>query len=121
MENPYTAIFCLQVKINDFPVRETSYTATNLTQNKSYEFRVCAVNKAGSSSPSEPSTAVTPKDPDGESIYLLFCLTLSHLSATYLVDDLTGLYYVYLFYSDLSYIQLLEFFSMTLLMSIFFS
>ena len=97
LENPYTAIFCLQVKINDFPVRETSYTATNLTQNKSYEFRVCAVNKAGSSSPSEPSTAVTPKDPDGESIYLLFYLILSRLSATYLVDDSTGLYYVYLF------------------------
>lgn len=59
-----------QVKLNDFPVRENNFMATNLTQNKSYEFRVCAVNKAGNGVFSDPSAAVTPRDPDGMFVYL---------------------------------------------------
>ena len=54
------------MKLNDFPVIETSYIATNLQQKQSYEFRVCAINKAGSSKPSDGTAPVTPKDPDGK-------------------------------------------------------
>ena len=57
--------------MNDFPVRETNYTATNLEQNKPYEFRVCAVNKAGNGAPSDPTPPVTPRDPDGTKRMLL--------------------------------------------------
>ena len=60
-------LFCnVQVRLNDFPVIETSYIATNLQQKQSYEFRVCAINKAGSSKPSDGTAPVTPKDPDGK-------------------------------------------------------
>ncbi|XP_067930808.1 twitchin-like [Watersipora subatra] len=54
------------VKVNDFPVRNTSFTATQLPQNVSYEFRVSAVNKAGSGQPSDPTASVTPRDPDAD-------------------------------------------------------
>jgi len=52
--------------VNNYPVAEPEYMATQLEQNKSYEFRVRAVNKAGSGEPSDPTPSVTPKDPDGK-------------------------------------------------------
>lgn len=58
------------VKLNDYPVSETSYTAANLAMNQSYEFRTMAVNKAGSGEASKPTAPVTPKDPDGR-FYLI--------------------------------------------------
>lgn len=53
------------MKLNDYPINETSYAATNLATKQSYQFRVCAVNKAGGGKPSQPTAPTTPKDPDG--------------------------------------------------------
>lgn len=74
--------------MNDYPVTETSYIATNLQQKQSYEFRVCAINKAGSSKPSDATAPVTPKDPDGENNnHKRFDLTVKLLSLKMMSDD----------------------------------
>lgn len=68
------------MKLNDFPVREINYMATNLAQNKVYEFRVCAVNKAGNGEYSDPTSPVTPRDPDGRLCYVcMSCYTQQNL------------------------------------------
>ena len=45
-------------RINDYNITDLSYTAINLTNNSDYEFRILAVNSAGKSDPSMPSSPV---------------------------------------------------------------
>lgn len=55
---------------NSFPIKMCEYTATNVLEGLTYEFRVLAVNEAGPGTPSEPSVA-TKAEPPISTIY--FC------------------------------------------------
>ncbi len=50
-------------KCNHYEVNETSFTVRDLAEDREYEFRVSAVNKAGTGEPSVPSDVVVTKPP----------------------------------------------------------
>ena len=45
--------------VNSLPTTNTEFNIPNLTEGKSYEFRVIAVNEGGKGMPSKPSTTMT--------------------------------------------------------------
>lgn len=45
------------VPCNNFPTKNTEYTASGLREGQTYEFRVAAVNGAGPGAPSKPTKA----------------------------------------------------------------
>lgn len=56
----------------------TTYNIANLIEDKSYEFRVIAVNDAGEGKPSAVSSKVVVKDPKGMGLLQLFdCVIIS--------------------------------------------
>lgn len=63
--------------VNKQPIGETEVTAANLKAGSIYEFRVFAVNAAGSGPPSEPSDAIECIERKGPFLNLQLC---SHLS-----------------------------------------
>lgn len=54
------------VKCNNFPTSNTNFTAQDLREGNRYEFRVLAVNEAGTGKPSKPSNSVTAKEQKSE-------------------------------------------------------
>lgn len=52
-------------RVNFTPVMATTYNLANLIEDKTYEFRVLAVNDAGEGKPSAVSSKVVVKDPKG--------------------------------------------------------
>lgn len=54
-------------KLNSKPLTERSLEVTGLTEGVEYEFRVIAVNVAGPSKPSEPSSGNVAQNPISES------------------------------------------------------
>lgn len=54
-------------KLNRKPLTERSLEVTGLTEGVEYEFRVIAVNVAGPSKPSEPSSGTVAQNPISES------------------------------------------------------
>lgn len=54
------------VKITKETVTELTFRVKDLIEGTSYEFRVYAINKAGESKPSEPSTPTKAKAPYGK-------------------------------------------------------
>ena len=51
------------IDCNSFPVKACEYTATNVLEGLTYEFRVQAVNEAGPGEPSPPSVAQKAEPP----------------------------------------------------------
>ncbi|GIY50159.1 twitchin [Caerostris extrusa] len=49
-------------KVNSYPTPHTEFNVPNLTEGKTYEFRVMAVNEGGPGKPSKPSAPVTAKE-----------------------------------------------------------
>ena len=74
----------VQVKCNAHPVMQLVYNVPNLIEDRKYEFRIFAVNKAGRGKPSSASNSVTVKDPYGKGnsflliIYKLLSIVLCH-------------------------------------------
>lgn len=56
------------------PISETTLKVHHLTENNEYQYRVCAVNKAGEGPFSEVSDFYKAADPVGKLIFLLQCL-----------------------------------------------
>lgn len=54
------------MKCNNFPTANTTFTAQDLREGNRYEFRVLAVNEAGTGKPSKPSHSVTAKEQKSE-------------------------------------------------------
>ena len=54
-------------KVNKTLVKDTELDVTDLLEGEEYEFRISAVNEAGSGTSSEPTPAITAKDPYGMS------------------------------------------------------
>jgi hypothetical protein len=50
----------------EVPADQTNATVHGLKEGQSYQFRVKAINKAGASHPSDPSTTIVAKDRNGE-------------------------------------------------------
>ena len=53
-------------RVNQKPCPATIFNVTHLIEDKEYEFRVFAVNEAGTSKPSMGSRKVKVKDPNGK-------------------------------------------------------
>ena len=53
------------VKATITPIPDTKFKATRLLKGEEYEFRVAAVNRAGTGEPSEPSQSVVAENPAG--------------------------------------------------------
>lgn len=49
-------------KVNSFPTPQTEFNIPNLSEGKTYEFRVTAVNEGGPGKPSKPSNPITAKE-----------------------------------------------------------
>ncbi|GBN20312.1 Twitchin, partial [Araneus ventricosus] len=49
-------------KVNSYPTPHTEFNVPNLTEGKTYEFRVMAVNEGGPGKPSKPSSPITAKE-----------------------------------------------------------
>ena len=54
------------VKVNKEPITELTFHVKDLNEGTEYEFRVYAINKAGTSKPSEPSSPTKAKAPYGK-------------------------------------------------------
>lgn len=58
-------------KCNLTPVPQSIFNVSNLIEGRQYEFRVFAVNDAGSSQPSSNTNMITVKAPEGRFYYKL--------------------------------------------------
>jgi len=47
------------LKVNNYPTPNTTFTVQDLHEGSRYEFRVIAVNEAGSGKPSKPTEPIT--------------------------------------------------------------
>lgn len=54
------------IKATLTPTPDTTFRASRLIRGTEYEFRVCAVNRAGTGRPGEPSNTVMVEDPAGK-------------------------------------------------------
>jgi titin len=56
----------LWTKANDFDVKDNEYTVNNLAENSEYEFRICAINAAGTGEASLPCAPIKIREKVGE-------------------------------------------------------
>lgn len=69
----------LWVKANDTLVRTTEYPCVGMIEGLEYTFRICALNRAGSSKPSKPTEYVTARTPVG--MYSINSQKIANLSS----------------------------------------
>lgn len=78
------------VKCNNFPTANTTFTAQDLREGNRYEFRVLAVNEAGTGKPSKPSHSVTAKEQKSELLYwFAFALFLFYNNVSFTLNRST--------------------------------